>query len=59
MDKKLKEQLETLATKIEAKRQHACSSCDLEEHEWTAIDSYNKALTEAAEIVRATIKKAV
>jgi hypothetical protein len=45
---------EKLAKQIEAKRKHICSSCDLSETEWAAIDSYNLGLTEAAEIVRRT-----
>lgn len=47
--------IKDLALKIEAKRKHVCSSRDLSEQEWTVIDTYNAAMTEAAEIVRASL----
>ncbi len=57
MNKEQKEQLETLAVRIEAKRQSNASSENLTIIGWAGVDSYNKALTEAAELVRAEIKK--
>lgn len=52
-----KEKLETLATNIEAKRQDVRSDSDLTENQFASLDSYNLALTEAAELVRAEIEK--
>ena len=59
MNQEQKEKLESLATRIEAKRQPTSSEENLTIVGFAAVDSYNKALTEAAEIVRAEIEKAV
>lgn len=59
MNKELKEQLETLVSRIKAKRKYVNSEWDLEDIEWAAIDSYNKGLTEAAEMIEDEIEKAV
>ncbi len=57
MNTQQKEKLETLASRIEAKRQPVRSDSDLTENQFASLDSYNLALTEAAEIVRVQIKK--
>jgi len=57
MNTQQKEKLETLASRIEAKRQPVRSDSDLTENQFASLDSYNLALTEAAEIVRAQIEK--
>ncbi len=57
MNNKTKEQLENLAKRIEAKLQYVRSDMDLTEEQFASLDSYNFALTEAAELVRAEIEK--
>lgn len=48
--------LEELISKIEGKRHPVSSTDNRSEIEWVALDSYNLALTEAAEIVREALK---
>ena len=48
--------LSNLANKIEAKKLDVPSNTNLSEAKWAEVDSYNKGLAVAAEIVRAEIK---
>lgn len=50
-------ELEKLVTSIEAKRKDVRSDDNYSETKFAALDSYNLALTEAAELIRGVLEK--